>query len=67
MRSSVIFASLATLLSSCAAQKVVGSAMGFAKGATGGGSATPAVPKDIAQLKTWLSDSVARVIVIDKE
>ncbi|KAG4428400.1 hypothetical protein IFR05_016119 [Cadophora sp. M221] len=67
MRTSIILASFATLLSSCAAQKVVGSAMGFAKGATGGGSATPAVPKDIAQLKTWLSDSVARVIVIDKE
>lgn len=67
MRSSIILASLATLLSSCAAQKVVGKAMGFATGATGGGSATPAVPKDITQLKTWLTDSVARVIVIDKE
>ncbi|PVH72337.1 polysaccharide lyase family 1 protein [Cadophora sp. DSE1049] len=67
MRSSIILAGFATFLSSCAAQKVVGSSMGFAKGTTGGGSATPAVPKDITQLKTWLSDSVARVIVIDKE
>jgi hypothetical protein len=29
--------------------QVVGSATGFAKGVTGGGSATPATPSDIAQ------------------
>jgi len=67
MRSSIIFAALATFSSSCAAQKVVGKPVGFASGATGGGNATPQIPKDLAQLKTWLTDSVARVIVIDRE
>ncbi|KAL7274116.1 hypothetical protein RUND412_003003 [Rhizina undulata] len=57
---------LATLLPAAMAQ-VVGSATGFAKGVTGGGSATPAIPSDIAQLKTWLTDSTARVIMLDKE
>lgn len=67
MRTSIILASLATFLSSCAAQKVVGKPVGFAAGATGGGSATPQVPKDLAQLKTWLTDATPRVIVIDRE
>ena len=67
MRTSIILASLATFVGSCAAQKVVGKPVGFAAGATGGGSATPQIPKDVAQLKTWLTDSVARVIVLDKE
>lgn len=40
---------------------------GFAKGVTGGGSAACAVPSSTAQLKTWLSDSTARCIVLDKE
>jgi len=66
MRTSIVLAGLA-FLSSCAAQKVVGKPVGFAAGTTGGGSATPAVPKDIAQLKSWLEDSVARVIVINRE
>ncbi|KAM9880408.1 pectin lyase [Verticillium dahliae] len=46
--------------------QVVGKAYGFAAGVTGGGSATPAVPKDIAQLKSWLGDDTPRVIRIDK-
>ncbi|QDS77588.1 hypothetical protein FKW77_001723 [Venturia effusa] len=45
---------------------VVGTAYGFAKGTTGGGSAKPAAPKDIAELKLWLADSTPRVILIDK-
>ncbi|VUC19897.1 unnamed protein product [Clonostachys rosea] len=43
-----------------------GTPYGFAKGVTGGGSATPAYPKDIAQLKSWLADDMARVTMIDK-
>lgn len=41
--------------------------LGFATGTTGGGSAACAVPSSTAQLKTWLSDSTARCIVLDKE
>ncbi|KAI8242671.1 putative pectin lyase F [Colletotrichum sp. SAR 10_96] len=48
------------------AAQVKGTAYGFAKGVTGGGSATAAAPKDITELATWLSDSPARVILIDK-
>lgn len=46
---------------------VSGSAFGFASGTTGGGSASPAAPKDVSQLTDWLSDSTPRVILIDKE
>ncbi|KAF2713008.1 polysaccharide lyase family 1 protein [Pleomassaria siparia CBS 279.74] len=46
---------------------VVGKPEGFAAGATGGGSAACAVPADVAQLKSWLMDSTARCIVLDKE
>lgn len=44
----------------------VGTPFGLAAGTTGGGSATPAVPSSLAQLTTWLSDSTARVILLDK-
>jgi pectin lyase len=46
---------------------VVGKPEGFASGTTGGGSATCAIPSSVAQLKTWLTDSTARCIVLDKE
>ncbi|EMR86912.1 hypothetical protein ACHAPC_004670 [Botrytis cinerea] len=49
-----------------AATTVSGSAYGFAKGVSGGGSAVAAAPSDIAQLKSWLADSTPRVILIDK-
>ncbi|KAH6970584.1 pectin lyase [Ilyonectria sp. MPI-CAGE-AT-0026] len=45
---------------------VRGTPYGFATGVTGGGSATPAVPRDINELRTWLADSTPRVILIDK-
>lgn len=67
MHSSIILAVFTALLGSSAAQKVVGSPVGFASGATGGGSATPQYPDNIAQLTSWLTDSTPRVIVIDKE
>ncbi|KAL1608566.1 hypothetical protein SLS60_003510 [Paraconiothyrium brasiliense] len=41
--------------------------LGFAKGVTGGGSAACAVPSSTSQLKSWLADSTARCIVLDKE
>ncbi|KAF6754575.1 pectate lyase [Ephemerocybe angulata] len=44
----------------------VGTPFGQATGTTGGGSATAATPSSLAQLTTWLSDSTARVIVLDK-
>ncbi|KAF2142325.1 polysaccharide lyase family 1 protein [Aplosporella prunicola CBS 121167] len=46
---------------------VVGSPEGFAKGVTGGGSATPVYPKTIAELTSYLTDSSARVIMLDRE
>lgn len=48
------------------ATNVVGKAEGFAAAATGGGSAAPAIPSDIDELVTWLSDDTARTIVLDK-
>ncbi|KAJ4408966.1 hypothetical protein N0V91_002780 [Didymella pomorum] len=50
-----------------AAYAVVGKPEGFASGTTGGGSAACAIPSSVAQLKTWLTDSTARCIVLDKE
>lgn len=46
---------------------VVGKPEGFASGTTGGGSATCAIPSSVAELKTWLTDSTARCIVLDRE
>ncbi|CAA9958624.1 hypothetical protein CFE70_002144 [Pyrenophora teres f. teres 0-1] len=46
---------------------VKGTPEGFGKGTTGGGNAACAIPASVAQLKTWLSDSVARCIVLDRE
>lgn len=63
---SAIFAAFFSLSCAVAAVGVVGKAEGFAKGVTGGGSATPQYPKDTTELKTWLEDSTARVIVLDK-
>lgn len=44
----------------------VGTPFGAAAGTTGGGSAKPATPSSISELTSWLSDSTARVIVLDK-
>nr|ULM60711.1 putative pectin lyase a precursor [Thecaphora frezii] len=62
-----LFVSLAMLQVSAATTTVKGKPFGFASGVTGGGNATPQVPKDNAQLKQWLADSTPRVIVLDKE
>ena len=46
---------------------VTGTPEGFGKGTTGGGNAECAIPSSVAQLKTWLTDSTARCIVLDRE
>ncbi|KAH7098011.1 putative pectin lyase A [Auriculariales sp. MPI-PUGE-AT-0066] len=45
---------------------VTGAAEGFAKGVTGGGSATPVYPSTNAELVSYLGDSSARVIILQK-
>ncbi|KAG4034565.1 hypothetical protein MFRU_003g05230 [Monilinia fructicola] len=52
--------------SASAAAAVKGAAEGFAKGVTGGGSATPVYPTTNAELVKYLGDSVPRVIVLNK-
>ncbi|KAJ5719181.1 pectin lyase A [Penicillium malachiteum] len=49
-----------------AAVSVSGSAEGFAEGVTGGGDATPVYPTTTDELVSYLGDSEARVIVLDK-
>ena len=57
---------LFTILASATAQKLSGSAQGFAQGVTGGGSASPVTPKNINELVTYLTDKTPRVIVLDR-
>ncbi|KAG9503535.1 hypothetical protein J7337_003486 [Fusarium musae] len=45
---------------------VTGAAEGFAKGVTGGGSAATVTPTTTAQLVSYLGDSSARVIILDR-
>ncbi|KAI0126644.1 putative pectin lyase A [Xylariales sp. AK1849] len=65
--SSLGVAAAATLLRSVSAVSVTGAAEGFAKGVTGGGSATAVYPTTNAELVSYLGDSSARVIVLNKE
>ncbi|KAG7125234.1 Pectin lyase like protein [Verticillium longisporum] len=65
MRTSItLSAALAALLQTAAA--VTGAAEGFAKGVTGGGSATTVYPTTNAELVKYLGDSSARNIVLTK-
>lgn len=67
MRVEIIFTSaLAAFIQSAAAVGVTGAAEGFAKGVTGGGSASPVYPTTTAQLTSYLTDSSARVIILDR-
>ncbi|KAJ6139923.1 hypothetical protein N7471_006409 [Penicillium samsonianum] len=61
-----ITAILAALAVRAAAVGVSGAAEGFAKGVTGGGSATPVYPSTTAELVSYLGDSSPRVIVLSK-
>lgn len=58
---------LVSVLVTSASAQVKGTPYGFAKGVTGGGSASIQTPSSIAELTSWLSDSTARVINIDRE
>ncbi|KAF2649920.1 polysaccharide lyase family 1 protein [Lophiostoma macrostomum CBS 122681] len=64
---SAVSSASAVVLPARATYAVVGKPEGFASGTTGGGSAACAVPSSISQLTTWLADSTARCIVLDKE
>jgi pectin lyase len=67
MRSvSLLTLATAALSSTAAAISVTGSAEGFAKGVTGGGSADPVYPDSIDELVSYLGDDEARVIVLTK-
>ncbi|KAM0702280.1 hypothetical protein Q7P35_011190 [Cladosporium inversicolor] len=66
MKLALFAATVAAWASNVAAIGVVGAAEGFAKGVTGGGSATPVYPKTNAELVSYLGDSSARVIVLSK-
>lgn len=57
---------LAILAARVAAVSVSGSAEGFAKGVTGGGSARAVYPDTIGELVSYLGDNEARVIVLFK-
>ncbi|KAB5588372.1 hypothetical protein CTheo_8185 [Ceratobasidium theobromae] len=63
--SAVLYSVVSALLLSKGAL-AVGTAFGYAAGTTGGGSASPAVPSSTAELVSWLGDSTARVILLDK-
>ncbi|KAL4869172.1 pectin lyase B [Aspergillus spectabilis] len=63
LRAFILLAAAATVTS---AAGVTGSAEGFAKGVTGGGSATPVYPSTTAELVSYLGDSSARVIILTK-
>ncbi|KAK1141844.1 hypothetical protein N8T08_008356 [Aspergillus melleus] len=59
-------AAAAAFASTAAAISVSGAAEGFAKGVTGGGSATPVYPNSIDELVSYLGDSSPRVVVLSK-
>jgi pectin lyase len=61
-----LFSVVAALASAASAVSVSGAAEGFAKGVTGGGSATAVYPSTNAELVSYLGDSSARVIVLQK-
>jgi pectin lyase len=66
MKFTLYLSAFTALLASATAQRVSGSAQGFAQGVTGGGSATPVTPKNINELVTYLTDKAPRVIVLDR-
>lgn len=57
---------LVAAAASVSAQKVVGTAYGFGAGATGGGSAAAVTPTTNDELAKYLSDDVARTILLTK-
>ncbi|CUA66868.1 hypothetical protein RSOLAG22IIIB_00317 [Rhizoctonia solani] len=63
---SIIFSSIVAALLCIRGTHAVGTAFGYASGTTGGGSAAAAVPTSTSQLVSWLGDSTARTILLDK-
>jgi pectin lyase len=61
------FIAVLCLVSTALGASIVGKADGFAAGTTGGGSVPCTAPANIEQLKSWLADSTARCILLDKE
>lgn len=61
-----LFPVIAALASRAVAVGVTGAAEGFAKGVTGGGTATPVYPTTNAELVSYLGDSTPRVIVLQQ-
>ncbi|KAI2790034.1 putative pectin lyase A [Penicillium oxalicum] len=57
---------IAAFAAQAAAISVSGAAEGFAKGVTGGGSASPVYPQTTSELVSYLGDSQPRVIVLTK-
>ncbi|KAH6637142.1 pectin lyase fold/virulence factor [Chaetomium tenue] len=64
MRSFTLVSAVAALAHTVAA--VTGAAEGFAKGVTGGGNASPVYPQSTSELVSYLGDSQARVIMLDR-
>lgn len=64
MKLALFASAVAAWTSSVSAVSVTGAAEGFAKGVTGGGSATAVYPTTNADLVKYLGDSSARVIVL---
>ena len=66
MRLNILSTAIAAVVGTTEAIAVVGAAEGFAKGVTGGGSASPVYPASNAELVSYLGDSSPRVIVLSK-
>ncbi|KAI0533589.1 pectin lyase fold/virulence factor [Xylaria digitata] len=66
MRSIFLICLASALARYACAAGVTGAAEGFAKGVTGGGSATPVYPTTNAELVSYLDDSSPRVIILTK-
>ncbi|KAL4862287.1 hypothetical protein BDV12DRAFT_203192 [Aspergillus spectabilis] len=65
MKTTLFYTLLSVGIRAASAQ-VKGTAFGFATGTTGGGSATPATPSSLAQLKQWITDNTPRTILINR-
>ncbi|KAJ4385472.1 hypothetical protein N0V93_009900 [Gnomoniopsis smithogilvyi] len=65
MRTNVALFLAAVARMAAATDGVTGAAEGFAKGVTGGGSATPVYPTTTDELVSYLGDSEARVIILE--
>ncbi|EAU37973.1 pectin lyase A precursor [Aspergillus terreus NIH2624] len=66
MKFPAFITAIISIASLSSAISVSGAAEGFAKGVTGGGSATPVYPSTISELVSYLKDSQPRVVVLTK-